>query len=115
MRYYIQCNANYTLLALSKFSSGLLLGIFCAAESDEPAFSDDLVVNMEDWDSILFKLNDNKRYRRIVASIAVSCLTAVTPLLASEKEPVCLIALNIIEVLFSFISRVLSLEVLFSS
>ncbi|XP_057541930.1 uncharacterized protein LOC130820533 isoform X3 [Amaranthus tricolor] len=66
-------------------------------ESDEPAFCDDLVVNMEDWDSILFKLNDNKRYRRIVASIAVSCLTAVTPLLASEKEPVCLISLNIIE------------------
>ncbi|XP_010669990.2 uncharacterized protein LOC104887100 isoform X2 [Beta vulgaris subsp. vulgaris] len=68
-----------------------------AAESDEAAFSHDLVLNMEEWESILFKLNDSKRYRRIVASIAVSCLTAVTPLLASEKEPVCLIALNIIE------------------
>lgn len=57
----------------------------------------DLSVIMEEWESILFKLNDNKRYRRIVASVAASCLKAATPLLASEKEPVCLIALQIAE------------------
>ncbi|KNA08663.1 hypothetical protein SOVF_160610 isoform A [Spinacia oleracea] len=69
----------------------------CAGEPDNCAFFDDLDENMEQWESILLKLNDKKRYRRIVASIAISCLTAVTPLVASEKEPICLIALNIIE------------------
>ncbi|XP_021765318.1 uncharacterized protein LOC110729837 isoform X2 [Chenopodium quinoa] len=61
------------------------------------AFSQDIVVKVKEWENILFKLNDNKRYRRIVASVAVSCLRAVTPLLGSEKEPICLIALNVIE------------------
>lgn len=78
--------------------------LITCAEPDDMGFSHDFVVNMEDWESILFKLNENKRYRRIVASIAVSCLTAVTPLLASEKEPICLISMNIIEVSLVFIS-----------
>ncbi|XP_021766499.1 uncharacterized protein LOC110730962 [Chenopodium quinoa] len=70
------------------------------AEEPEPcdvAFSRDIVVTVEEWENILFKLHDNKRYRRIVASVAVSCFRAVTPLLGSEKEPICLIALNVIE------------------
>lgn len=66
-------------------------------EPDDVIFGQDIAVNLEEWESLLFKLNDNKRYRRIVRSIAVSCLTAVTPLLASQKESVCLVALNIIE------------------
>ncbi|XP_074303602.1 uncharacterized protein LOC141638053 [Silene latifolia] len=65
-----------------------------SGESDDGFFGD---VSMEEWESILFQLNDNKRYRRIVASIAASCLTAVIPLVASMKEPICLIALDIIE------------------
>ncbi|KAH9617362.1 hypothetical protein KSS87_016203 [Heliosperma pusillum] len=65
-----------------------------SGESDEGFCGD---VSMEEWERILFQLNDNKRYRRIVASIAASCLTAVIPLVASMKEPICLIALDIIE------------------
>lgn len=82
--------------------------ITCPARPDNCAFFDDLDENMEQWESILLKLNDKKRYRRIVASIAISCLTAVTPLVASEKEPICLIALNIIEVSPIFLPRVSS-------
>ncbi|KAL9226055.1 hypothetical protein vseg_001908 [Gypsophila vaccaria] len=63
-------------------------------------------VSMEEWESILFKLNDNKRYRRIVASIAASCLTAVIPLVASTKEPICLVALDIIEHVIMTLAKV---------
>ncbi|XP_061950119.1 uncharacterized protein LOC133673379 [Populus nigra] len=51
----------------------------------------------EQWENLLFKLNDFKRYRRTVGSIAGSCLTAVIPLLASMKQEECLVALNIVE------------------
>ncbi|GMI88663.1 hypothetical protein like AT1G79190 [Hibiscus trionum] len=51
----------------------------------------------EQWDNIVFKLNDSRRYRRTVGSIAGSCLTAATPLLASMSQAACLVALNIIE------------------
>lgn len=66
-------------------------------QSDEELTCCSDLVNIEEWENILLKLNDNRRYRRIVASIAASCLTAVTPLLASEKEPACLIALQTLE------------------
>ncbi|KAJ8761187.1 hypothetical protein K2173_001243 [Erythroxylum novogranatense] len=49
------------------------------------------------WESIVLKLNDSKRYRRTIGSIASSCLTAATPLLASIKQSACLVALDIIE------------------
>ncbi|KAJ4705806.1 ARM repeat superfamily protein [Melia azedarach] len=51
----------------------------------------------EQWESILFNLNDSKRYRRMVGSIAGSCLTTATALLASEKQAACLVALDIVE------------------
>ncbi|KAH8503089.1 hypothetical protein H0E87_014410 [Populus deltoides] len=51
----------------------------------------------EQWENLLFKLNDSKRYRRTVGSIAGSCLTAAIPLLASMKQEECLVALNIVE------------------
>ncbi|KAL8136555.1 hypothetical protein V2J09_002556 [Rumex salicifolius] len=57
--------------------------------------SDD--VSAEEWENILLNVNDKRRYRRIVASIASSCLTAVTPLLSSAKEQECLVSLDIIE------------------
>ncbi|XP_047335958.1 uncharacterized protein LOC124939537 [Impatiens glandulifera] len=58
---------------------------------------DDRSTSIEEWESILFKLNDSRRYRRIVGSVSGSCLTAVTPLLASLDQEVSLLALNIVE------------------
>ncbi|KAL0300963.1 UNVERIFIED_CONTAM: hypothetical protein Sradi_6373100 [Sesamum radiatum] len=51
----------------------------------------------EEWEAVLFKFNDSKRYRRIVGSIAGSCLVAVTPLIASADPAACLTALDVIE------------------
>ncbi|XP_038690270.1 uncharacterized protein LOC119989047 [Tripterygium wilfordii] len=51
----------------------------------------------EKWETIMFELNDFRRYRRTVASIAGSCLTAATPLLASMQQASCLVALDIVE------------------
>jgi len=55
---------------------------------------------VDQWEDILFKLNDSRRYRRTVGSIAGSCVTAAIPLLASIKQEICLAALDIIEVSF---------------
>ncbi|XP_029124724.1 uncharacterized protein LOC109818627 isoform X2 [Cajanus cajan] len=51
----------------------------------------------DQWEDILFMLNDSRRYRRTVGSIAGSCITAAIPLLASFKQEICLAALDIIE------------------
>ncbi|XP_024019137.1 uncharacterized protein LOC21399286 isoform X2 [Morus notabilis] len=51
----------------------------------------------EQWENRLFKLNDSKRYRRTVGSIAGSCIVAATPLLASANQAACLVALDIVE------------------
>ncbi|KAL0320988.1 UNVERIFIED_CONTAM: hypothetical protein Sradi_5360300 [Sesamum radiatum] len=51
----------------------------------------------EEWESVLFKFNDSKRYRRIVGSIAGSCLVAVTPLIASADPAAGLTAMDVIE------------------
>ncbi|KAM6570546.1 hypothetical protein CsatB_018531 [Cannabis sativa] len=61
--------------------------------------SDIDVVDMEteQWENILFKLNDSKRYRRTVGSIAGSCITAATPLLALANQAACLVAMDIVE------------------
>ncbi|KAI5582126.1 hypothetical protein BDE02_07G065100 [Populus trichocarpa] len=56
-----------------------------------------MILIAEQWENLLFKLNDSKRYRRTVGSIAGSCLTAAIPLLASMKQEECLVALNIVE------------------
>ncbi|KAK9181985.1 hypothetical protein WN944_025126 [Citrus x changshan-huyou] len=50
-----------------------------------------------EWESLLYNLNDCKRYRRTVGSIAGSCLTTAIPLLASEKQAAGLVALDIVE------------------
>ena len=60
------------------------------------------VLFVDQWETILFKLNDSRRYRRTVGSIAGSCVTAATPLLASYKQEICLAALDIIEVSFGW-------------
>ncbi|CAJ1933002.1 unnamed protein product [Sphenostylis stenocarpa] len=51
----------------------------------------------DQWEDILFKLNDSRRHRRTVGSITGSCITAAIPLLASIKQEICLGALDIIE------------------
>ncbi|WJX17050.1 hypothetical protein P8452_07005 [Trifolium repens] len=51
----------------------------------------------DQWEAISFKLNDSRRYRRTVGSIAGSCITAAIPLLASFKQEICLASLDIIE------------------
>ncbi|KAJ6917749.1 hypothetical protein NC652_019931 [Populus alba x Populus x berolinensis] len=56
-----------------------------------------MILIAEQWENLLFKLNDSKRYRRTVGSIAGSCLTAAIPLLASMKQEECLVALKIVE------------------
>ncbi|XP_059591268.1 uncharacterized protein LOC100246156 isoform X3 [Vitis vinifera] len=68
-------------------------------ESAEGAdiYLNDADMHLDEWESILFKLNDSKRYRRTVGSIASSCLTAATPLVASVNQAACLVALDIVE------------------
>ncbi|KAL2475889.1 ARM repeat superfamily protein [Abeliophyllum distichum] len=66
-------------------------------ESETGSCSNSADMQMEEWESILFKLNDSKRFRRIVGSIAGSCLIAVTPLIASSDQAACLIALDVVE------------------
>ncbi|XP_022952363.1 uncharacterized protein LOC111455069 isoform X1 [Cucurbita moschata] len=50
-----------------------------------------------EWENILFKFNDSRRYRRTVGSIAGSCIVTATPLLASQNQATCLVALDIVE------------------
>ncbi|MCH84189.1 Tel2-interacting protein, partial [Trifolium medium] len=54
-------------------------------------------MTQDQWEIISFKLNDSRRYRRTVGSIAGSCITAAIPLLASFKQEICLASLDIIE------------------
>ncbi|RLN15436.1 uncharacterized protein C2845_PM02G19050 [Panicum miliaceum] len=54
-------------------------------------------MSLEYWEDLLCKLNEMKRYRRIVGSLTGSCLSAATPLLSSTKETACLVALDVVE------------------
>lgn len=66
-------------------------------KTEAGAYFNEDVTQIEEWENILFKLNDSKRYRRTVASIVASCLTSAIPLLASVNQAACLVALDIIE------------------
>jgi hypothetical protein len=46
----------------------------------------------------MYNLNETRRYRRIVGSLAGSCLLAAVTLLSSVSEPACLVSLDIVEV-----------------
>ncbi|KAH0456804.1 hypothetical protein IEQ34_014711 [Dendrobium chrysotoxum] len=54
-------------------------------------------LQLEHLEELLFKLNDMRRYRRTIGSLASSCLKAATPLVSSQEESTCLAALNILE------------------
>ncbi|XP_042499486.1 uncharacterized protein LOC122077580 [Macadamia integrifolia] len=69
----------------------------CDMESEIDANSKERDSNLEHCEKMLFVLNENRRYRRIVGSLAGSCLVAATPLLSSARESACIVALNIIE------------------
>ncbi|XVF60850.1 hypothetical protein PTKIN_Ptkin08bG0081000 [Pterospermum kingtungense] len=60
----------------------------------------------EQWENILFKLNDSKRYRQTIGSIAGTCLKAATPLLASMSQEACLVALDIVEAGIATLAKV---------
>ncbi|CAI0450425.1 unnamed protein product [Linum tenue] len=59
--------------------------------------SDSCQGESEQWVSIMFKWSESKRYRRTVGSIAASCLSAATPVLASMEQTACLVALDIVQ------------------
>ncbi|KAL6642631.1 hypothetical protein ACP70R_020812 [Stipagrostis hirtigluma subsp. patula] len=63
-------------------------------------------LSLEYWEDLLCKLNDMRRYRRIVGSLAGSCLSAATPLLSSTKETACLVALDVVESAIVSIAKV---------
>ncbi|KAJ7954596.1 ARM repeat superfamily protein [Quillaja saponaria] len=78
----------------------------CSLPSQAKSYATDVRLMMSEereestqdqWESILFKLNDSRRYRGIVGSVASSCITAATPLLASLEQAACLVALDIVE------------------
>ncbi|KAL3637600.1 hypothetical protein CASFOL_018768 [Castilleja foliolosa] len=67
------------------------------SETDDEIRTSGADIQEEEWESVLFKFNDSKRYRRIVGSIAGSCLVTVTPLIASADSAACLTTLRVIE------------------
>ncbi|XP_019055258.1 PREDICTED: uncharacterized protein LOC104608996 isoform X2 [Nelumbo nucifera] len=66
-------------------------------ELDTDALSNELDLNLEKWEKMLFQLNESCNYRRTIGSLASSCLAAATPLLASVKDKECLVTLDIVE------------------
>ncbi|XP_038887281.1 uncharacterized protein LOC120077473 isoform X2 [Benincasa hispida] len=62
-------------------------------------YDDDINISSleSEWENILFKFNDSRRYRRTVGSIAGSCIVTAIPLLASQNQATCLVALDIVE------------------
>lgn len=59
-----------------------------------------------EWEAMLFKMNDFRRFRQTVGSIAGSCLTAATPLLASVNQAASLVALDIVDDVFLTVAKV---------
>ncbi|WOL09672.1 hypothetical protein Cni_G18425 [Canna indica] len=62
-----------------------------------PIDFDDATLRLEYWEQLMIRLNEMKRYRRIVGSLVGSCLKAATPLVSSKNGSACLVALDIIE------------------
>ncbi|KAK9937473.1 hypothetical protein M0R45_014259 [Rubus argutus] len=86
--------------SLPSHAESYLLDVKAKISDTEKEDEDDINmsdVESEKWESILFKLNDSKRYRRTVGAIASSCIMAATPLLASANQAACLVALDIVE------------------
>ncbi|CAN4102148.1 unnamed protein product [Withania somnifera] len=76
-----------------------------SSESGMQIFTNDTHLQIE-WEAMLFKVNDLRRFRQTVGSIAGSCLTAATPLLASANQAASLIALDIVDDVFLTVAKV---------
>lgn len=78
-------------------------------QGSRSVFTDEIDVSLtesEQWENISFKLNDSKRFRQTIGSIASACLTASTPLLASMNRAACLVALDIVEAGIATLAKV---------
>ncbi|XP_059277396.1 uncharacterized protein LOC132031442 isoform X1 [Lycium ferocissimum] len=73
------------------------------SESGMRIYTNDMQI---EWETMLFKMSDFRRFRRTVGSIAGSCLTAATPLLASANQAASLIALDIVDDGFLTVAKV---------
>ncbi|KAM0934113.1 hypothetical protein DsansV1_C32g0220571 [Dioscorea sansibarensis] len=80
----------------------------CSVENKDRESIDicDADLSFEECEDMLLKLNEMKRYRRIVGSIVGSCLNAAVPLLGSMRESECLLALDIVEDVSSSLAKV---------
>ncbi|XP_069148470.1 uncharacterized protein [Solanum lycopersicum] len=76
-----------------------------SSESGAHIYSNDVQMQIE-WETMLFKMNDFRRFRQTVGSIAGSCLTAATPLLASANQAASLVALDIVDDVFLTVAKV---------
>lgn len=76
-----------------------------SSESGMRIYTNDVQMQIE-WETMLFKMNDFRRFRQTVGSIAGSCLTAATPLLASANQAASLVALDIIDDAFLTVAKV---------
>lgn len=92
----------YNRTYFGAFASTRLCDTHSRGNGDLSILTNWSVLLVDLWEDILFKLNDSRRYRRTVGSIAGSCITAAIPLLASFKQEICLAALDIIEVPFGW-------------
>ncbi|XP_006344919.2 uncharacterized protein [Solanum tuberosum] len=76
-----------------------------SSESGMLIYTSDVHMQIE-WETMLFKMNDFRRFRQTVGSIAGSCLTAATPLLASANQAASLVALDIVDDVFLTVAKV---------
>ncbi|MCE2055363.1 hypothetical protein HAX54_042481 [Datura stramonium] len=76
-----------------------------SSESGMRIYTNDVQMQIE-WETMLFKMNDFRRFRQTVGSIAGSCLTAATPLLASANQAASLVALDIVDDAFLTVAKV---------
>ncbi|EPS61844.1 hypothetical protein M569_12949, partial [Genlisea aurea] len=83
-----------TRIRVSIFSSSDVRQFFSGEERSATGVAD---MTEEEWESTVFTLNDSKRYRRIVGSIAGSCIATATPLIASDNPAECSTALDVID------------------
>ncbi|KAJ3681678.1 hypothetical protein LUZ60_014251 [Juncus effusus] len=66
-------------------------------KSDKVDITNEEYYNIDFWEEKLIKLNEIKRYRRIIGSLAESCLKSSVPLLSSLSDSISLLSLDIIE------------------
>ncbi|KAG0462233.1 hypothetical protein HPP92_020709 [Vanilla planifolia] len=81
------------------FNEHVMLSISSSKAMGESSVtnSQDIKFQLEQLEELLLKLNEMRRYRRTVGSLATSCFKAAAPLVCSQEEAACLFALSIVE------------------